>query len=101
MELRVLYTVALLIMILPSKPSGIELSGESFLQAGGLKTHKLISRETHDQVLDIVFPREETVGDPAFVLRFKPSSAVESQIVIKRTINKIELLEYTSLSGNI
>jgi hypothetical protein len=65
------------------------------------KSYKLISTETHDRVLEILFSRYNLKGDYWFVLRFKPSSSPESQIVVREERDKIEVVEYTSLSGNI
>ena len=66
-----------------------------------LKSYKVISRETYERVLDTVFQRDEANRDYDFVLRFEPSTAPESQIVIKRAAGKTQVVEYTSLSGNI
>ncbi len=62
------------------------------------KSRPVISNETYEAVLEIVFPRE-TACD--YVLRFEPTLAPESQIVIRRSRGKTEAIEYTSLSGNI
>jgi hypothetical protein len=70
-------------------------------QDQGLKSNKVISQETYNRVLDIVFTRDEPRGDYGLVLRFKPSFHPESQVVIKRGVNKVQVIEYTSLSGNI
>jgi hypothetical protein len=51
--------------------------------------------------LAILFPRDEPAKNYLLVLRFEPSFHPESQIVIKGGGNKVEVLEYTSLSGNI
>lgn len=68
---------------------------------GGSQDNKVISQETYNQVLDIVFPRNGPRGDYGVVLRFKPSSGAESQIVINRGLEKTEVVEYVSASGNI
>ena len=78
-------------------------SGSSH-QETGLKSNKLVSEETYKRVLDIVFPRDEPRGDYYLVLRFRPSFHPTSQVVIKRGLrglDKVEVIEYTSLSGNI
>ena len=69
-----------------------------------IQSHPVISPETYNRVLDILFPREDP--DPSktvfvFVLRFKPHSQPESQIVIRRGTDKVEVVEYTSLDGDI
>ncbi|HYW73742.1 MAG TPA: hypothetical protein VE961_22150 [Pyrinomonadaceae bacterium] len=68
---------------------------------GAVKSDKIISQEAYNRVLDILFPRDEPRGDYGLVLRFKPSFHPESQVVIKRGVDKVEVIEYTSLNGNI
>ena len=70
-------------------------------QGGALGSRKVISRETYARVVDMVFPRDGEGHGHDFILRFEPSFAPESQIVVRNAVNKIEVLEYTSLSGNI
>lgn len=65
------------------------------------KSHKVVSGETHERVLDIVFQLDEADRNYDFILRFEPSFAPESQIVIKSEGGKTSVVEYTSLSGNI
>src|ERR1700692_4556408 len=102
MESRVLLQVALtMVVILPFQPNAREFRDRSPFQESRAKSYKLISHETHDRVLEILFPRDDLKGIYWFVLRFKPSFEPESQIVIKRGVNKAEVLEYTSLSGNM
>jgi len=76
-------------------------SQTSLLAQDPLKSYKVISRKTYERVLDTVFQRDEANRDYDFVLRFEPSIAPESQIVIKRAAGKTQIIEYTSLSGNI
>jgi hypothetical protein len=52
-------------------------------------------------VLDIIFQRDEGNRDYDIVLRFEPSNAPESQLYIKRTATKTQVLEYTSVNGNV
>jgi len=66
-----------------------------------VKSNKIITQESYGQVLDLVFPRDETTRNYLLVVRFGPSFHSESQIVIKGGGDKVEVLEYTSLSGNI
>ena len=68
---------------------------------GALKSNKVISQETYNQVLDILFNRDESAKNYLLVLRFGPSFHPESQIVIRGGGDKVEVLEYTSMSGNI
>jgi hypothetical protein len=65
------------------------------------KTYKVIHAATYEKVLDLVFQRGEANRDHDFVLRFEPTNAPESQISIKRTETKTQVVEFTSLSGNI
>src|SRR6266705_5545713 len=81
------------------------------LNVGGVRTHvfaqdalnsyEVISHKTHERVLDIVFEQDRVKWDYDLVLRFEPTFAPESQIVIKRRVDKTEVVEYTSVSGNI
>ena len=68
---------------------------------GAIKGNRIITQESYGKVLDLVFPRDETTRNYLLVLRFGPSFHSESQIVIKGGGDKVEVLEYTSLSGNI
>lgn len=64
----------------------------------------VISRQTHERVLDILFPRQYLTAAEAdfyIVIRFMPSSAAESQISISKFKNKVQVTEHKSLSGNI
>jgi len=61
-------------------------------------SHVVISQETYRRVLDIVFPPTESYK---YILRFEPSFAPESQIIINTQGAKTEVVELTSLSGNI
>ncbi len=68
------------------------------------RTYPVVSWETYDRVLDTVFPRvdpdtSKTIFE--FVLRFGPSFHATSQIVIRKRVDKIEVVEYTSPDGNI
>lgn len=76
----------------------------SHVQEGAPKTRSVVSPETYDQVLDILFPCDAADSAKtvyAFALRFRPSFKPESQIVIRRGVEKIEVVEYTSPNGNI
>jgi photosystem II stability/assembly factor-like uncharacterized protein len=66
-----------------------------------LKSYKVLSSDTYERVLDIVFERDRAGRDYNFVLRFEPSFSAESQIVVKSVIGKTMVTEYSSLSGNI
>lgn len=101
MNKRMLGSVAFTIIVIMSfQPSAVGFRpGELFQEP--LKTYKVVSHETHERVLDILFQRDEANRDYDFILRFAPSFAPESQIVVKRRFGKAEVVEYTSLSGNI
>lgn len=74
------------------------------LQVAQTKTYPIIGGETYSRVLDILFPRDgpDSGGTLwAVVLRFKPTSKSESQIIIRRGVNKVEVVEYTSPDGSI
>lgn len=58
--------------------------------------------ETYEEVLNILFPVDTIAPLPyGFVLRFKPSFASESQIVVNNNFGNTEVIEYKSLDGNI
>jgi hypothetical protein len=70
------------------------------------KSFPAVSEATYRRVLDILFSNfgEEEEDVRTFMiltLRFAPSSHPESQIVIKTSRGDIQVLEYTSSSGNI
>lgn len=77
-------------------------SGSS--QDSSQKSFRVVSEETYNRVVDILFPRDDpdrskTVFE--LVLRFEPSFHSMSQIVIRKRKDKVEVVEYTSLDGNI
>ncbi|HLG17756.1 MAG TPA: hypothetical protein VJH03_25150 [Blastocatellia bacterium] len=107
MNLRISGAVAFAtFVLLPFQLTAVAFQPGSLVQEP-LKTHKVVSSQTYEHVLDMVFPRNEANPDYDLVLRFEPSFAPESQIVVKspivveRTVGKVEVVEYTSLSGNI
>lgn len=62
------------------------------------------SEEFYDRVMDIVFPREVLTDRKVrfvFVLRYQPTFQPESQIVIVRRQDRIEVTTYRSLDGSI
>lgn len=101
MKTRIWCSVLLaMIVLLSFQVRAVRSRAESFLQ-GPHKSYRVVSRETHERVLNIVFQRDEASRDYDFVLRFEPSFAPESQIVVRTAANKVEVVEYASLSGNI
>ncbi len=92
---------ALLILVLPL---GSRAQSSSSQQESIPKSYSVVSRETYNRVLEILFPRNDlNPSDTVFelVLRFRPSFQPTSQIVIRRRVDKVEVVEYTSLDGNI
>jgi hypothetical protein len=68
------------------------------------RTYPVVSWETYNRVLDVVFPRDDpdtTKTIFEFVLRFEPSFHSTSQVIIRKRVDKIEVVEYTSPDGNI
>lgn len=68
------------------------------------ESDKTVSDETYNRVLDIVFSSEDSNSREiiySFILRFKPYSQPESQIVIRKRIKSIEITEFRSESGII
>jgi hypothetical protein len=73
-------------------------------QDNSQKSYRVVSEATYNRVLDIVFPRDDP--DPSetifsFVLRFEPNSKPESQIVIRRRADKVEVFEYTLSNDDV
>jgi hypothetical protein len=103
MCLRVALKAALMIALTPVfQVTGVYSQSKPSHQDGGLKSYKLVSPETYDRVLDILFPRDDSAKYVfVIVLRFKPSFQPESQVVIRRGLDRAEITEYTSLSGNV
>ena len=95
--MRVVGVILVIVSIVTSCATTIECQ----IEDSALKRNKLVSQETYNHVLDILFPRDESAKNYLLVLRFGPSFHAESQIVIKGGGDKVEVLEYTSLSGNI
>ena len=92
-----------LIILAPQICSANAHCGSSAQQSTS-KSHRVVSRETYSRVLDILFPREdpnpsETIFQ--FILRFRPSFQLTSQIVIRRRLDKVQVVEYSSMDGNV
>lgn len=65
---------------------------------------KVVSEDTYDQVLDLVFPRDALRNRNVryvFVLRYEPTFQAESQVVIVNGWDRSDIIEYRSLDGNI
>jgi hypothetical protein len=70
----------------------------------GQQPNQVVSEETYYRVLDIVFPRTDADTNKTvfqLVLRFQPSFHATSQIVVRRRVDRVEVVEYTSPDGNI
>lgn len=68
------------------------------------RSYPVVSEETYNRVLDVLFPRNAPPSSNivwSIVLRFKPSFRAESQIIIRRSADRIEIVEYTSVDGSI
>lgn len=63
----------------------------------------LVSDETYEKVLDILFPQEELKANFEFgwIIRYRPTYKAESQVLIMQKLDNLEVIEYTSLEGNI
>jgi len=77
-------------------------TGSSFQNRS--KSSPVVSEATYNRVLDMLFPKDASIANKpvwSIVLRFKPTFKPESQIVIRRDENKVEVIEYTSPDGSI
>jgi hypothetical protein len=73
-------------------------------QANTQKSYRVINQEIYNRILDELFPRDDPEPDKTvfeLILRFRPSFRPTSQIVIRRRVDKVQVVEYTSLDGNI
>lgn len=102
--LRINRVVLGAMLILMLQVGGVAAQSSGPVQDVQTKARPVIDEETYSRVLDIVFPRDEPASGGtmwAVVLRFKPNSRPESQIVIRRGANKVEAIEYTPADGSI
>lgn len=63
-----------------------------------------ITDETYDRVLDLLFSEPDATPHRtvySFELRFRPYSEPESQITIRKKVDRIEIIEFVSDSGII
>ena len=101
MPLRILPKLFFVIVLaLVCQVTGTDFENTSPARQGQLKSFKVVSPETYNRVLDMLFPRGDS-GIVTIVLRFEPSFQPESQITIRSGQDKSEVIEYKSLSGNI
>lgn len=92
-------TVAVMLQV-----GGVAAQNSGPLQGVQATAHPVVDEGTYSSVLDIVFPRDEPSSGRtvwAIVLRFRPNFRPESQIVIRRSLNKVEVVEYTPTEGSI
>jgi len=64
----------------------------------------LVSDDTYRKVLDLVFPRDdvEALGvEYAFIIRFEPSFAAESQVTIVSRDGIVEVTDYSPQDGRV
>lgn len=105
MTLRLIGIAALwALLVLALQVGRANAQSGSYPQDNAPKSYPVVSRETYNRVLEILFPRDDP--DPSktvleLVLRFRPSFQSTSQMIIRRRIDKVEVVEYTSLDGNI
>lgn len=93
---------ALLILLL--QVNSVHAQGNLSPQVSTPKSYPVVSQETYSRVLDILFPRgAPTPSNTVWVviLRFLPSFKSESQVVIRRDVDKFQVIEYASPDGNI
>lgn len=98
MRILIKFSITVLFLIIVQSNIGQAQCGNS------PNTFPVVSQKTHDEVLDILFPRDSPKPsdyDFFFVMRFQPSFADESQIVVRKFKNVVEVTQYKSLSGNI
>jgi hypothetical protein len=100
---QVIGAVLIAIVALTLQVGGVAAQTSATLQSQQSTSHPVIDERTYRNVLDIVFPRDEPSDRTlwAIVLRFRPNSLPESQIVIRRGLRKIEIVEYSPTDGNI
>ncbi|MCM3874614.1 MAG: hypothetical protein ND895_28300 [Pyrinomonadaceae bacterium] len=81
----------------------LSVSINAFGQGQPPQSYKVISFDTHDKVLNLLFPLDalDEAKEFALILRYKPSFEPESQIVIVARDGKMQVTDYTSLDGNI
>lgn len=103
--LRLISNSALgVLLILALQVGGANAQRSASPQESTHKSYPVVSRETYNRVLDILFPRDAPTPSNtvwAVVLRFRPSFKSESQIVIRRDVDKVQVIEYASSDGNI
>src|SRR4051812_10414618 len=87
-------------LMLMLKPFGYAQESDSAIN---VKLSQLIvSSETYNRVLDIVFPKQisdDEKTDWTLTLRFMPHSEPESQIVIRKSVSQFTVVEYRSANG--
>lgn len=92
------------ILILALQAASVAAQSRSAVQGSATKSYPIVRRETYDRVIDIVFPRDNPDYSKtifAFVIRFRPYSQPESQLIIRRGTEQIEVIEFISLDGDI
>lgn len=87
--------------------SSAHVQSDATLQNSQTKSYPVIELEKYNRVLDILFSRQQPASRGSLwtiVLRFRPSSKPESQIIIRRDVDRnlgVEVIEYTSPDGSI
>jgi hypothetical protein len=68
------------------------------------QSFQIVSSRTYNQVLDVVFPKDAEYSKGILwqlVLRFKPNTKPESQIIIQKLLDGFKVIEYKSENGSI
>jgi hypothetical protein len=95
------------ILTLTLQVSGVHAQSDATVQNAQAKTHPVIGLEEYNRVLDMLFSRAVPTSRGSLwtiVLRFRPGSKPESQIIIRRDVDRnlgVEVIEYTSPDGSI
>lgn len=92
------------LLILALQVVNANAQGGSSPQDSAPKSYPVVGRETYNRVLDILFPRDAPTPSNTVwlvVLRFRPSFKSESQIIIRRDVDKVHVIEFASPDGNI
>jgi hypothetical protein len=83
---------------------GFDGRGQTGIQERPTQMSPVVTPVIYDKVLDAVFPREDPDTSRTvfmFVLRFKPSFKPESQIVIRKAVEGVDVIEYAVQNGNV
>lgn len=97
-------TVFCLALVMLSPHALVRAQGGPPPQDGAQRTYRVIRQKIYEQVLDIVFSKDKpdlALTVFSFTLRFRPNDGPESQIVITRGVDKIEVVEHRPAEGGV